>query len=426
MILFLFLAIALVIGVPVGIALGIAALVGIAASSGAFQYQLISQSMITAMDSFPLLAVPFFILAGEIMGQGGVSKRLLGAANAFFGRYMGGMGAVSVVACMFFAAVSGSAPATTAAIGGIMIPSMIEKRYGSAYSSALVASSGSIGVMIPPSIPMVIYSVSASTSITAMFMAGIIPGVMVGLGLIVYNWFHCRKRPEIQRSEEVYTTRQKLQILWDAKWALLIPVIILGGIYGGIFTPTESAAIAVVYGLVVSLFIYRDITFKDLFRIFSKAGLTTATCLIIMGTAATFGRLLNLQQIPTTIATAMTSLTDNKYVILLLIIILLLVVGCFMETLSAITILTPILLPVVVAVGVDPVHFGIIMVVGLAIGFITPPLGVDLFVASGIGKISLEEISRAVIPPLLVMVAILILIAVAPSLSLLLPNLMAP
>ncbi len=424
MILFLFLAAALVLGVPVGISLGLASVGGIAVSGGAYQLELIAQSMITALDSFPLMAVPFFILAGEIMGQGGISRRLLNTAEAFCGRYTGGLGMVAIVACMFFAAVSGSAPATTAAIGGIMIPSMIGKKYGADYSSALVAASGSIGVMIPPSIPMVIYSVSASTSISELFIAGIVPGIMVGIGLCVYNWFHCRRCPEIVRVEKRYTVKEKLLVLWDAKWSLLMPVIILGGIYGGFFTPTESAAIAVVYGLIVSLFIYKDITVKDLYRIFSKSGLTTATTLIIMGTASTFGRLLNLEQIPTKVAMAITSVTDNKYLILLLIIALLLVVGCFMETLAAIIILTPILLPVVTSVGVDPVHFGIIMVVGLAVGFITPPLGVDLFVASGIGKISLERISKAVVKPMLVMIFILILLALIPELSLFLPGLM--
>ena len=423
MILFLFLAIVLAMGVPIGISLGVASVAGIAVI-GSYQLELIAQSMITALDSFPLMAVPFFILAGEIMGQGGISKRLLNTAEAFFGRYTGGLGMVAIVACMFFAAVSGSAPATTAAIGGIMIPSMIDKKYGADYSSALVASSGSIGVMIPPSIPMVIYSVSASTSISEMFMAGIIPGIMVGVGLCVYNYMHCRKCPDIPKAEKKYSMKEKLLIVWEAKWSLLMPIIILGGIYGGFFTPTESAAIAVVYGLIVSLFIYKDIKVKDLYRIFVKSGLTTATTLIIMGTASTFGRLLNLEQIPTTVAESITSVTSNKYIILLLIIVLLLIVGCFMETLASIIILTPILLPVVTEVGVDPIHFGIIMVVGLAVGFITPPLGVDLFVASGIGKISLEKISKAVVKPMLVMIAILIIIAMVPEISLFLPGLM--
>jgi C4-dicarboxylate transporter DctM subunit len=424
MYLFLILAAALILGVPVGISLGVASIGGILVGSGTYQLQLITQSMITALDSFPLMAVPFFILAGEIMGQGGISKRLLNTAEAFCGHYVGGLGAVSIVACMFFAAVSGSAPATTAAIGGIMIPSMIAKKYGDGYSAGLVASSGSIGVMIPPSIPAVIYSVSASVSISAMFMAGIIPGIMVGVGLCIYNWLHCRRHPEVIRSEKKYTVKEKCKIVWEAKWSLLMPVIILGGIYGGIFTPTESAAVAVVYGLIVSLFFYKDITFKDLYRIFAKSGLTTATVLIIMGTASTFGRLLNLEQIPTSVANAMMALTNNKYVILLLIILLLLVVGCFMETLAAIIILTPILLPVVSAVGVDPVHFGVIMIVGLAIGFITPPLGVDLFVASGIANISLEKISKAIVPPMLVMIGVLLLLAVFPDLSLFIPGLM--
>ncbi|MCD8139247.1 MAG: TRAP transporter large permease [Planctomycetaceae bacterium] len=418
--LFLSFVVFLVINVPIGVSLGLASVVAIHLSPR-MQYTHLTQSLVTAIDSFPLMAVPFFILAGEIMGRGGISQRLLGTARAFFGNFTGGLGLVTVAACMFFAAISGSGPATVAAIGSLMIPSMIEKGYSKGYSTAIVAASGSIGVIIPPSIPMVVYSVAVGTSISSMFMAGIIPGVMIGLSLMIMNYFISKKNG-YGGEREIFTTAQKLRVAWDAKWSLLVPFIILGGIYGGIFTPTEAAAVAVIYGIVVGLFVYRDIKFRDLYDIFCQAGLTTATAMIIMGTAAIFGRILTMLQVPTKVAAFITSMTDSQIYILLMINVLLLIVGCFMETLAAILILAPILLPVVKAVGVDPIHFGIVMIVNLAIGFITPPLGVNLFVAAGIGKISLEEICKSIIVPLLVMIVVLLFITYVPGLSLWIPQ----
>jgi len=368
------------------------------------------------------MAVPFFILAGELMGKGGISKRLLNTANAFCGRYTGGLAIVTVVTCMFFAAISGSGPATVAAIGGIMAPAMMDKGYGKSLPSGIIASAGSIGVIIPPSIPMVIYCVSSGVSISALFIAGFIPGILVGGFLILYSWVYSKKHG-FHGDEKRYTAREKLHIIYDSKWALLVPVIILGGIYGGIFTPTEAAAVAVVYGFIIGRFVYKDLGNKEVFEVFRSAALTTGTVLIILGTAATFGRILTLEQIPTQIAAFIQSVTSSKIMVLLLINILLLIVGCFMETLAAIIILTPILLPIVTQVGVDPLHFGIVMVVNLAIGFITPPLGVNLFVTCGITKQSLEEVSKAILGPLAMMIVALILLTYIPEISLLLPKL---
>lgn len=421
-ILFLSFAVFLILRVPIGAALGLASLTAIIFSPS-MDISFLTQSLITAIDSFPMMAVPFFILAGEIMGRGGISKRLLSTARAFFGRYTGGLGFVTVAACMFFAAISGSGPATVAAIGGLMIPSMVDKGYSRSYSGGIVAAAGSIGVIIPPSIPMVIYSVAVGTSISAMFMAGIGPGLLVGIALITLNFFVSKKEGYVG-DEEVLTVKEKLKIAWEAKWSLLVPIIILGGIYGGIFTPTEAAAVAVIYGIVVGLFIYRDIKLADLFDVFRQAGLTTATAMIITGSAAAFGRILTVEQVPVRIANFITSITDSKILVLLFINILLLIVGCFMETLAAIIILAPILLPVATAVGVDPIHFGIIMIVNLAIGFVTPPLGVNLFVACGIANIKLEQISKAIIKPLVVMIAVLLLITYVPQISMFLPSLM--
>ncbi|MDR1626747.1 MAG: TRAP transporter large permease [Spirochaetia bacterium] len=420
--LFVTFVICLAINVPIGAALGVASLAAIIASP-TINISLLTRNLVTSIDSFPLMAVPFFILAGEIMGRGGISRRLLDTARALFGRFTGGYGLVTVATCMFFAAISGSGPATVAAIGSLMIPSMVDKGYAKGYAGAIVSAAGSIGVIIPPSIPMVVYSVAVGTSISTMFIAGVLPGLLIGFALMVINYSISRKNGYVGEDRR-YTVAEKAKIVWDSKWSLLVPIIILGGIYGGIFTPTEAAVVAVAYGLLVGVVVYRDIKVREIYDIFRQAGLITATAMIILGAATAFGRILTREQVPAHLANMIVSFTDSRFVILMLINILLLIVGCFMETLAAILILAPILLPVVTRVGVDPIHFGIIMIVNLAIGFITPPVGVNLFVACGIAKISLEEVSRAIIKPLIVMVIVLLLITYIPSISLLLPALL--
>jgi len=414
-------AVLLFLSVPIGISIGLATLVTIL-STGTLPVEFLAKELVTSVDSFPLMAVPFFILAGEIMGKGGISERLFNVANAIVGNKTGGFAIATIITCMFFAAISGSGPATVAAIGGIMIPAMVRNGYDLKFATAIVASAGSIGVIIPPSIPLVIYGVVGNTSIGDLFIAGIIPGILVGLSMMVWAYYYSKKKG--YRGMDEPTSLKKIGVaFWDAKWALLIPVIILGGIYGGFFTPTEAAVIAVVYGLFASMVLYRELNIKDLPKVMVDSALTTATVLIIVGTATAFGRFLTIEQVPTKVAQALMKISDEPIIIIMLIMALLLVVGMFMDTLAAIIILTPILLPIAVQIGYDPIHFGILMVVNLAIGFITPPLGVNLFVASGISGLSLESLSRAVLPFIFAMLFTLMLITFIPQLSMFLVGL---
>lgn len=417
------LIVSLILTVPIGFSLGIASLSYILYTKQ-LTFGFITQNLVTGADSFPIMAIPFFVFAGELMGGGGISRRLLNVANVYFGRIRGGLAIVTVVVCMFFAAISGSGPATVAAVGGMVVPTMLQKGYDKKFVLALIAAAGSIGVIIPPSIPMVVYSVTTNSSVSKLFMAGFIPGIIIGIVLIGYSYFYARKMG-YKGDTEPFTVKRALKETWDAKWALLSPVIILGGIYGGIFTPTEAAAVSVIYSLVIGCLVYKEMSFKQLLDVTKNACETTATILIVIGCAAGFSKVLTLGRIPTTVATFLTSLTDSKIIILLLINVLLLIVGCFMETLCAIMILAPILFPVVTAMGVDVTHFGIIMVVNLAIGFITPPLGVNLFVASRVGETTLDNVIKGIIPFLVLMIATLMLITYVPAISLFLPNVLS-
>ncbi|SER14710.1 TRAP transporter large permease [Piscibacillus halophilus] len=408
-------ALLLLLSVPIGIALGISTLVTIVYSESV-PVLFLMKELITSLDSFPIMAVPFFILAGEIMGKGGISERLFNFANSLVGSKTGGFAIATIVTCMFFAAISGSGPATVAAVGSIMIPAMVRKGYDKPFATATVAAAGSIGVIIPPSIPMVIYGVTGGASVGDMFIAGILPGILVGVALMAWAYIYSKKKGYKGTLEKI-TLGHIGRTFWEAKWAMVIPIIILGGIYGGIFTPTEAAVVAVVYGLLVGLFLHRELKVKQLPKIIADSSLTTATVLIIVGTANAFGKLLTVEQIPNQIAEWMLSLTESKIILILLITALLLLVGCFMDTIAAIIILTPILLPIALNIGYDPIHFGIIMVVSLAIGFITPPLGVNLFVSSGISGLSIERISKAVIPFFLAMVFSVLMIVFIPEIS---------
>ena len=409
------------LGVPVAIGLGLSAFVTMYAASTLPVNYIATQSF-TSIDNVTIMAIPFFIAAGAFMGEGGLSERLLKLADNLLGRLHGGFGMATVLTCMLFAAMSGSGPATVAAIGSLTIPAMVARGYDKHFAAALVAAAGSIGVMIPPSNPFVIYGVSSNTSIGDLFMAGIVPGILVGIVLMCYTFYLAKKR-DWHGDKLENPVKQILASLWDAKWALMVPVIILGGIYSGLMTPTESAAVAAFYGLIVGIFLYKGLNRENLGTCLVDSADTSATVILLMAMATIFGNILTLENIPSTIATFILGITSSKILILLIINILLLIVGMFMETLAAIVILTPILLPIVTPLGVDPVHFGVIMVVNLAIGFITPPVGVNLFVASGIANLRLERIAKAALPMLGLMILVLLLLTYIPDICLWLPNL---
>ena len=419
-VLFIVLIIALVVNVPVGIAIGVSSLAAVLAD-GRLSSTYIVQQLVTSADSFPLMAIPLFILAGELMSAGGVSKRILNVCNVFFGRITGGLAIVTVIVCMFFAAVSGSGPATVAAVGSMVVPTMLEKGYSKSFTLALIATAGSIGVVIRPSIPMVIYGVSTSTSISGMFMAGFLPGILIGIGLIICCYFYCKKQGW-KGDDRRYTAKEKLAAIWDAKWALINPVIILGGIYAGIFTPTEAAAVAAVYAFICGTFIHRELNIKNIFDPIAASCSTTGTTMVIIGCATAFTKILTIQRIPDMITKGISGLTTNYVLILLLINLLLLIVGCFMDTTPAMMVLSPILLPIALSIGMNPIHFGVIMVVNLAIGFITPPLGINLFVAARVGREPLETVTSGIMRFMVVMLICLMLITFIPAISMLIPN----
>jgi len=410
----------IILGAPIAVSLGLSSMTAIYLGTN-LPLALIPQRMYAAADSFPLMAIPFFMLAGALMEYGGISRRLINLADKLVGHLTGGLALVGIITCMFFAAISGSGPATVAAIGGIMIPSMVRAGYDESFSSAVMAIAGSIGVIIPPSIPMVTYGVVAGASIGAIFMGGIAAGVVVGLSLMIMAYYISKKRGYGGTSEK-FSLKEFLIALKEAFWAILMPVIILGGIYGGIFTPTEAAAVAVAYGFVIGLFVYKELSFKGLPKILVNAAVSTATVMIIIASASVFGWILTSERIPDTIAKSFMALTNSPVMFMLLINFMLLIVGTFMETNAAIIILAPIFLPLAVQLGINPIFFGVIVVVNLAIGMVTPPLGVNLFVACGIQKISIEKISKAVLPFIVANVIALLILTFVPDIIMFLPS----
>jgi len=415
-------AVLVLINVPIAFALGMAIVIAIL-TTDVMAMQVLAQRMFTAVDSFPLMAVPFFMIAGSIMEKGGISKRLIRFANSLIGSLPGGLALVTIMASMFFAAISGSSPATVAAIGGIMISAMVRNGYDEEFATATQASAGYIGVIIPPSIPMVTYGVVTGASIGGMFMGGFIPGIFIGLMMAIVAFFTSKKKNYRGRSEKPSVKEVGTSFV-DAIWAILMPVIILGGIYGGVFTPTEAANVAVVYGLFVGLFIYKEFRIRDLPQVLRASAINASLVLLIVSAASVFGLLLTRENIPDAAANLLISITDNPFYFLMLINVLLLVVGTFMETNAAILILAPILYPAVMQMGIDPIHFGIVMVINLAIGMITPPLGVNLFVAASMRQMSLERLVHANWKYLFVSIFALIVITYFPQLTLWLPNLL--
>lgn len=408
------------LNVPIAVSIGLASLSAIL-WSGSIPPVVLVQKMFTAADSFPLMAVPFFILAGSLMEFGGISRRLVNFANSIVGRFSGGLAFVAIIASMFFGAISGAAVACVAAIGTILIPAMVRKGYDTPFATAVQATAGTLGVMIPPSIPMIIYGVLTGVSIGALFMGGILPGFLVGGSLMLVAWIIARKKG--YKGEEKASGKYIWTTFKDALLALLMPVIILGGIYGGVFTPTEAAVVAAVYGLIVGFFVYRELSLSKLKNILITTAVSTAMVMFIIASSAAFSWIITAQRIPQAVASGMLAISTNPVVILTLINLLLLFIGTFMETVASIIILVPVLLPVVTQLGVDPLHFGVVLVVNLAIGMVTPPLGVCLFVGCSIGGINLEAISKAVWPFILVMIADVLLLTYLPWITTLLPKL---
>lgn len=411
--------------VPIGISLGLSCLSVFAVFySGTTMDAMLSQSSVTSIDSFSLMAIPFFMLVGTLMEKGGIAKKLVNVAELITGSMPGGLGMAAVLASMFFAAISGSGPATAAAIGGIMLFAMKDQGYKNDYSGALVAAGSTIGPVIPPSIPMIMYGVTLGVSVTKMFIAGIFPGILMGVALMIYNYFVSKKRGYKGISNADKTTKEKLKILFDAIPALLMPVIILGGIYSGVFTPTESAVIGVIYSLIVSIFIYKSLTLKEFTAALFNAGITSATIMVLFGAANTFGRLLTINDIPTMITNAMLSLTSNKWIIMILINLALIVIGMLLDTISSIVLFAPIFAPIAIAVGFDPLHFGIIMVVNLCVGMITPPMGGNLFIAQRIAGCSFEDIFKEVLPMIIILFGVVAILIFFPQIVMFLPALL--
>lgn len=427
----------LLIGAPITVALGVAALASFV-YLGENPIKFV-QIAFTSVGSFPLMALPAFILAGALMEAAGISRRLVALAETFAGPVTGGISAATVFACLFFGAISGSGPATTAAVGMLMIPAMIKRGYDKGYASAITASAGSLGIVIPPSIPMVIFGIAAlgmqappeavekygvfqSVSIPKLFIAGFVPGVVISISLLIMNYILSKKHG-YTGTDEGWSAANIWTAFYKGIWSVLAPLIILGGIYTGFFTPTEAAIVAIFYTLFVGFFLHRELTFEAIFRSLETTTWLTGRVLLILFTATVFGRILVENQIPAIIAEAMLSATDNLYLIWAMIIAFLLFVGMFMETLATILILTPVLLPISYSLGIDPIHFGVVVVCSLGVGFQTPPLGENLFIASGISNTSIEEISLRALPFAAVNTAAIFVIAYIPQLSLWLPRL---
>ncbi len=409
-----------VIGVPVAFALALSVALVLFGFMD-MPLVMISQNMYSGIDSFSFMAVPFFMLAGAFMSAGGVTTRLVNFSQAIVGSFTGGLAQAVCVSGMFFAAISGSSAATTAALGSTMVDEMEEKGYRRELATGVVAAGGTVGIVIPPSITLVVYGVIAGTSIGDLFIGGMVPGIVMGIVMCIVSWVIAKK--EGIPAEGAFSMANFFKTFKDSFWALLTPVIIIGGIYGGIFTPTEAAAVAAVYGIFVGLFIYKELKLKDFPEIIFKAVIGTTLIMFIVGAAKVFGWVMTSLQIPHHIGAWVVSLTSSPIVFLLMMNILLLFIGTVINASAAVVILTPIFLPVATQLGIDPLFFGVLMVINLAIGCITPPVGLDLFVASAITKVPLEKVMRASMPYLLSLIASLILFTLCPSIITFLPGL---
>ncbi len=423
--LFILFVVFLIIAIPVGITLGITAVLPhIFDPSFTVGAKYLIRAMFGGLDSFPLLAVPMFVLSGIIMAKGGISRKIFDIFAYFFGRFTAGMPCAVIITCLFYGAISGSAPATVAAVGSMTIPILIGLGYDKTFSTSVVAVAGGLGVIIPPSIPFIMYGMASGASVSDLFLAGIIPGLVIAALLMGYAVFFCKKNGEdkVRIQAEIGKLHEKGfgKVFKESFWAILSPVIVLGCIYSGITSPTEAAVISVYYALIVSLFIYKEIKVKDLWGILVEAIKTFTPILFILAASTAFSRVLTLMQVPQTVSSFILGNFSSKVVILLVINLFLLLVGMVMDTTPAILILTPILLPIAEGIGMDPIQFGVIMVVNLAIGFVTPPIGVNLFVASALTDVPVMEIAKKALPMIGLFLVALLLFTFVPAFSLVL------
>ncbi|KAF0819594.1 TRAP transporter large permease [Cytobacillus oceanisediminis] len=418
---FISLFIFIFLSVPIAFSLGLSTALGVWMHD-TLPLEIIPQRIFVSMNSFPLMAIPFFILAGNLMGAGSMSKRLVNFASALVGHFTGGLAMVAIVTSMFFAAISGSGAATTAAIGSILIPAMVARGYKIEYAAANQAVAGALGIIIPPSIAMILYGVAAEVSIGDLFIAGILPGLLITFSLLISAYIIANRRGYV--GEEKKSFPDVLVSFRKSFLALLMPIIVLGGIYSGVFTPTEASVIAVVYSFVVGFFIYRDITIQQLADTLKKSAISSSIIMIVIGTAGLFGFFIEMNGVPGMIYGSISDVVTNKYIFLIIVNIILFVAGMFLEGGAAILIFVPLLLGTAVNLGIDPVHFGVIMVCNLAIGLVTPPVGIDLFVVSQLTKLSIVRIGKAVIPLIFILIIDVLVISFFPPLSTWLPSLL--
>jgi len=403
-----------VLTVPVGIAIGLASFLGIEVAG--INWLVIAQQFYASLDKFPLAAIPFFILAGNLMQEASISERMVNFAKSLVGNMQGGLACSCVITCMIFAAVAGSSVATTFAVGSILIPAMISHGYPRPFAASLQATAAELGVIIPPSVPMILFAVATQTDLVSLFIGGILPGILIAAGLVFYVWLYAKRNNFGLRDGE--NRLSFWPALNQAKLALLMPIIILGGIYGGVFTPTEASVVAVVYALIIGVFVYKTLKLPQLQKVFQNTVISTAIIMFLIANAGLFGFLLNRAGIPNQLGEWLAQLFDNKYTFLLGVNLALFFIGMFIETSASIVVLAPLLLPVAVKFGVDPVHFGIIMVVNLALGMITPPFGVNLFAACTVAKLSVDQIIKPLLPFVFVSFICLLLMTYIPSITL--------
>jgi len=412
---FTMLFLALLLGLPIAVSLGIASLFSIYFFT-TDPLPNLAHKIFAGLNTFPLMAIPFFVLAGNIFTTGGVAKRLVKLTNAWVGHIPGGLSIAGIFACALFAAISGSSPATVVAIGGIMIPAMVNNGYDEKYAVGSIATAGSLGILIPPSIPMIVYGVTVDQSVGKLFIAGIIPGIMLAVLLSAVSFYIARKN-NFQRAQKTPMS-ERIKALKDSIWSLSLPIVVIGGIYTGVFTPTESAAVAVILGLIVGMFIHKDLKIKDFKTLLVGASKTTSMLFFIISMAMLFAHILTLERIPHSIAELIVAWNVGPMMFLLIVNILLFLAGQFMEPTAMITILAPILFPVAMKLGIDPIHLGIVMVVNMEIGMITPPVGLNLYVASGLTGMPLLTVVKAALPWVLAVIVGLIFVTYVPAISL--------